>query len=350
MPSAAGCGIIQGEALTGRPWEEIPLNYPKVDLMSPLLFLLLPSCSQAQLQRHDHGDSCGCTMLEAIHPFTLDCTAAGAAGLAEAEAVLKACAPTREACAALNENSGVQQCQTAFFTLQAHHDHCDHGAIAQSHDRLIHEYESVCHSCEIARAYDPSRHSNCPTVDCSDQAPALLALHTLNGSCTSEQCCSDADERAAFELISAYHDQCEEGAVPTAVEHAMHDFEISCDDALCNMVDASYDATACPHDDERTEHGHVALPPPPNDAPWPVWADTLLAMGAWLIAFAGVLLALLLCIARDVRDIKALASRRGGHHSPIFSSLSMQDAMQGASGSSEMATANSGSAKPEPQA
>ena len=182
---------------------------PAVDFPK-LLFGLLGLSPLLAASQHAHGASCACARHHAAHRFDLDC-AAGAT-LTAATATLSSCAVTRDACSEVVD--GVQKCQAAFFTLQAHHDHCEHGLIAEEHDHLIHQYESVCDSCEIQRAFDPAVSSNCPVVDCRDTGPAILAFHALSFSCTAPNathagsCCGKADERAAFEILMSFHDQC----------------------------------------------------------------------------------------------------------------------------------------------
>ena len=148
--------------------------------------LLFPA-AMAHDHDHDHdhdtvapGASCGCVMKEPAHAFSIDCTPAGLPALMAAEKTLQSCEPTKAACAALDDVSGVQPCQTAFYLLQAHHDHCEHGSAADAHDELVHRFELACHSCSIPRAYDPSRDDQCPEIDCADDHLVLLALHTLN--------------------------------------------------------------------------------------------------------------------------------------------------------------------------
>lgn len=304
-----------------------------------------------------HGESCACARLEAAHPFPIACDAASSAALDEAILTLKNCSRTAAACAATNSD-GVQACQAAFFTLQAHHDHCEHGQVAEMHDHLVHEFEDVCHSCQISRAYDPTRPNICPSVDCNDNSQALLAFHQLKRTCTRNGgCCgheNDEDsgddelERGAYELIMSYHDQCDHHVLPTYVERAVHAFAVACDSALCNAVDERYDGTLCHPDDPRADWGASPAPsppppPPPSPPPpsppsadrtvftWlnetPIWADTLLGMSSWIILFLMAMVCILSIIIRDVQHIKGIATRRAspGGPTPIFSSIATEE-------------------------
>eukprot|EP00316_Scyphosphaera_apsteinii_P001278 CAMPEP_0119317056 /NCGR_PEP_ID=MMETSP1333-20130426/41823_1 /TAXON_ID=418940 /ORGANISM="Scyphosphaera apsteinii, Strain RCC1455" /LENGTH=307 /DNA_ID=CAMNT_0007322877 /DNA_START=36 /DNA_END=959 /DNA_ORIENTATION=- len=273
------------------------------------LVLLMPaSRADVLMAWHSHGESCACAMQDPIHPFSIDCSEAGAPALRAAEQTLLACAPTAKACAMLDE-TGIQPCQSAFYTLQAYHDHCEHDeAGVETH--IVHEYEHACHSCTVPRRYESEREGMCPLVDCDDKHLALLAYHTLNAACTASKCCSTEDEVAAFLLLTSYHDECDASQIPSVALVAWHSFEELCEAHLCNMVDASFDPLECvANDGTSASANHPFVQVREGNAP-PLWADALLGQGTWLIVMTGMLLVGLCLVGRDVRAIKKQALSR----------------------------------------
>ena len=45
------------------------------------------------------------------------------------------------------------KCQTAFFVIQAHHDHCKHDTLTTEEEKAMHAYETYCTNCQIYRAF-----------------------------------------------------------------------------------------------------------------------------------------------------------------------------------------------------
>lgn len=307
-------------------------------------FLLLSALVTAMAagdgtHNHDeHGEECGCASRHAAHPFTISCPPDADAEIDAAMVELAKCAKTTAACSAVDPTTGGQTCQIAFFTLQAVHDHCPHGELSAAHDAMVHDYEAFCHSCTISRAFDPTMIATCPTVDCADTALPATAFDTLNKSCTSGTCCVSQPERGAYEILTAYHDQCEHDTIPTHMERARHEHEQSCKAALCNAVGPDYNASYCPDLDGPKVH-HNPSPPPSAGAPqpgggdgsaldlseWPLWVDGLYAIGVWLIIFGIALLVTLICVARDASAIRRIATRRSGASaSPVFTTISTE--------------------------
>merc|ERR1719476_829094 len=106
------------------------------------------------------------------------------------------------------DETGMQSCQAAFYTLQAHHDYCEHGDHGH-HSELVHDYEAACHSCDIPRKYNPEMEAICPNVDCNDSELAILSHSILKRACTPISCCESVEEIGAFQILTAYHDECD---------------------------------------------------------------------------------------------------------------------------------------------
>ena len=50
----------------------------------------------------------------------------------------------------------------------------------------------------------------------------------------------------AWRQVVAYHDECDHDIVPEYIEVGFHDYEASCEDHFCNLVEAGIDQTVCP--------------------------------------------------------------------------------------------------------
>jgi hypothetical protein len=205
------------------------------------------ACYEDDHDGHDHaGETCGCAALEADHPFTLDCTNAGAMATAEAKLTGESCSATTESCSAVVD--GVMPCQIAFFVLQAHHDMCEHDTLSTTQEGLVHQYEASCLQCVANRPFD-SAIRNCVVPDCKDSAPAMVAYNTVSASCTSDACCGTPELQNAYKLLWEYHEICDHDDVPTEVEGAIHAYENTCESyAECNTplsMSDGYDPTVC---------------------------------------------------------------------------------------------------------
>lgn len=195
---------------------------------------------------------CGCEKDEEDHPFTIDCSATQA--IRDAGVIMGGCGTPSEANCRDKLEAGNNTCQTAFFVLQAHHDYCDHDTLTTAEEEIVHDWEAHCINCKIHRQYDANLEM-CPTIDCKDPAPAETAFQTLNSTCTpgaTGSCCGDELTIGAFATIIAYHDLCSHDDVPHNVELAVHDFEHSCEDHMCNFEKEGYDGTACPGESSST--------------------------------------------------------------------------------------------------
>ena len=49
----------------------------------------------------------------------------------------------------------------------------------------------------------------------------------------------------AWRQVVAYHDECDHDIVPEYIEVGFHDYEASCEDHFCNLVEAGIDQTVC---------------------------------------------------------------------------------------------------------
>ena len=165
----------------------------------------------------------------------------------------------------LAENCDNTECQSAFFVLQAHHDHCAHDVLTSAEEAEVHDWEHACLQCSISRGYN-DKLSDCPRVDCDDTSGVAASYYVLSTTCTKTVtgCCTTDAQIGAFKTILAYHDLCDHNAMPKEVELAVHDYEHACEDHFCQIVDATYDGTACPS---------PPSPPPTPSSPSPTSAS-----------------------------------------------------------------------------
>lgn len=145
------------------------------------------------------------------------------------------------------------KCTKEFLILQAHHDHCPHDSVPTGAEKLIHQVEKAYTSCEIPRQFNKD-FSACPAVKCTDKAGFEAAAKALKDNNCTTSCKSDVC-KSNFQTILSGHDNCEEDELPTAVEEALHDFEESCEDNLCNTLDKPYFADGEKCEEEENVDG-----------------------------------------------------------------------------------------------
>jgi hypothetical protein len=205
------------------------------------------------------GGTCACEQTGDF-PFTIDCSAVEVirAAMADIGTCEKSTCKTNK------------KCQTAFFIIQAHHDHCDHDTLTYEEEAAMHDFETSCTNCQIYRKYEPGN-VDCHFMPaeaqpyCADPSTSVHAMNVLSDECTkgaSGTCCESEVTKGAFATIVAYHDLCDPSDVPQEVEMAFHDYEKPCANHFCNMIGAEYDGTKCESDAATTSaplDSHAAL-------------------------------------------------------------------------------------------
>ena len=232
---------------------------------------------------------CACAALDPAHPFTIDCSATDAIRAAKVTLDTKCGEPLEANCKGTPEGGGFNaECQTAFFILQAHHDHCAHDVLTSAEEAEVHDWEHACTQCSISRGYN-DKLSDCPRVDCDDTSGVAASYFVLSTTCdkTVTGCCTTDAQIGAFKTILAYHDLCDHKAMPKEVELAVHDYEHACEDHFCQIVDATYDGTACPS---------PPSPPPTPLSPSPNVGIQIEAVGGIVAAAAVIVLVLAACV------------------------------------------------------
>eukprot|EP00049_Salpingoeca_infusionum_P019798 m.363054 g.363054 ORF g.363054 m.363054 type:complete len:244 (-) comp21397_c0_seq1:132-863(-) len=187
---------------------------------------------------HDHHDHEACGCIAAEYGFEINCL--NDTLLATSTEYLQnhtECSSAKQGCAADTN------CQFHYYVIQAHHDFCLD--IGEAIGELIHDYESGCQDCLIARQYDPSLES-CPKAKCSKTSVSTAALNDLeevSNNCASD--CSSTVCASAFRIIRAVHDTCDEDEIPEKVEDAIHDYEEQCQAFSCNIATEEFDPNVC---------------------------------------------------------------------------------------------------------
>eukprot|EP00793_Prasinoderma_coloniale_P005419 PRCOL_00004827-RA len=125
-------------------------------------------------------------------------------------------------------------CSTNYVILQSHHDFCSHHDLPIEAETRFHIYEDSFEGCEIGRQFDPELEVCPPVADCADLDKQLADIAILDSACVDD-CSSDAC-KAAFQAVLMAHDTCHKDLLHITLEVALHDFELVCDDWLCNSV------------------------------------------------------------------------------------------------------------------
>lgn len=198
----------------------------------------------------DHGEHCACIAAE--EGFTIDCSDTSSVDTAVSYLSANSCenVPTDE--------NAEEACHKSFLIVQSHHDFCPHDTLDKSVEGVMHVYEDHYESCQIGRQYDADL-SNCPAVTCSDSAALNSAIDTLYASCNTT--CTSNECTAAFQMVLTAHDTCDEDDLPGTIEVSLHDFEETCEAALCNSVTEAIDLSAveCDDHDDHGDEGGVGL-------------------------------------------------------------------------------------------
>lgn len=213
--------------------------------LAPLVFsavLLQATPISGAEEDHAHDDEkCACVAEEL--GFVMDCTDTNA--MADSLMVLK--------------SSGCQidcsspECQMNWYVVQAHHDFCDESAMPNAIEDDFHDYDEVCESCNIKRAFVKGA-PTCPKPNCADDSGNEAYVSLVENDCASN-CASDAC-RDAFFLLVATHDNCDHDALSVAAEEGLHDFEDVCTMHFCNSGDGTDQLICDEHHDEEDDHDH----------------------------------------------------------------------------------------------
>jgi len=186
---------------------------------------------------HGHGGDSGgdnsgmCVCAGHQRGWTLDCT--NTAKITDAINALDADA----ACKAKDPS---ESCQSNYYYMQAHHDHCLHDQLPERIEKDLHDYEGFYDDCFIKRQYDSDLEA-CPAVECSNQKALTEAVATLQAGCDTVAKCAVKACADAVKVVLMSHDTCAESDLPNNLETALHDHEDPCAAVLCNSADAPFD-------------------------------------------------------------------------------------------------------------
>ena len=264
-----------------------------------LHYLLLTTAMVAAQDAHDGHDgmeSCACAAGESRHAFTVNCAATAALATAEGTLNSASCEATESSCEAMSDAGGtgtmMMVCQTAYFVLQAHHDFCDHDTLSEAQEGLVHTFEDACHSCTISRPYDSAVRDCVVPANCDDPAPAIAAYTIINATCVEGgACCADTATQAAHALIYEYHELCHEGDLPEFAEHAIHDFEATCESfGECNTPMSAVTGYEPDHCEEEEDHHEEATPAAAAANPAPTATSSALQLQVGAVSFAALML------------------------------------------------------------
>ena len=181
---------------------------------------------------HHHGDegpkpSCACVAEE--YGFKLDCSATAA--MEDALSMLKA-----SGCAS---DCDSDECQENWYIVQAHHDHCDAQGLPEVIEDDFHDFDDVCSSCAIDRAFIPGA-DKCPVPNCEDDSGNEAYLTLVDNACSSSAleggCSGNTVCVEAYLTLRTVHDSCDHEVLTPAAEEGLHDFEEACEDVVCNAV------------------------------------------------------------------------------------------------------------------
>lgn len=196
---------------------------------------------------HDHGhghgaaEKCAC-MAEELG-FAMDCS--DTAAMLEALMVLKS--------SGCQSDCSSPECEKNWYIVQAHHDYCDEDDMPNEIEDDFHDFDEVCESCDIQRAFIEGA-PMCPTPNCADDSGNEAYVSLVENDCASD-CAPDAC-RDAFFLLVATHDNCDHDTLSVAAEEGLHDFEDVCTMHTCNSGDG-IDQLVCDEDhDDEDDHGH----------------------------------------------------------------------------------------------
>jgi len=199
----------------------------------------------ADHDEHDHG-SCACEAEK--YGFTIDCAKTDA--MTEAMSALVA-----ENCA---QDCMSDSCHKNFFIVQAHHDFCLHEEVPSTVLDGFHDFEGVCHECEIVKKRDPSL-PECPVAKCDgsgDDAYQVL----LEGGCMDG--CDQTTCGESYRILRSEHDNCAHDTMSTTAAKGIHSFEEVCAASNCNSLatdDEVIDQLVCHDHDHGPDHGEEAV-------------------------------------------------------------------------------------------
>jgi len=193
---------------------------------------------------HDHG-SCACEAEE--FGFTIDCTNTEAMTTAMSALIADGC----------DQDCLSATCEKNFFIVQAHHDYCLHEEVPAAVLDGFHDFEGICHECDIVKKRDPAL-SDCPKAVCDgrgdDAYQGLLEDGCMNG-CNSTTCGD------SYRILRSEHDNCGHDTMSATSAKGLHSFEEVCAVENCNSLatdEEVADQLVCHDHDEHDheEHDH----------------------------------------------------------------------------------------------
>ena len=218
--------------------------------------LLLCSLFAATVLSNDHDhdhEECACIYEE--NDYTMDCSDADALEDAfDAWFSSSVCNVTSDCGETEGDSDEAALCQEYYYIIQGHHDYCPDDDIPDEILVGFHDMEEGgCEECETDKQYNPDV-GDCPDVDCTDATDAQLQADNLvTYNCSVN--CSITECISAFQLVRAYHDDCEDGddALVDDIETCIHDFEEPCQDYECNTHNSTFEFECDEdHHDETT--------------------------------------------------------------------------------------------------
>ena len=219
--------------------------------LAPLVFsalLLQATPIVAAEEDHGHDDEHGhaaekCACMAEELGFAMDCSDTNA--MMEALMVLKS--------SGCNTDCSSPECQKNWYIVQTHHDYCDENAMPNEIEDDFHDYDEVCESCDIKRAFVEGA-AMCPTPNCADDSGNEAYVSLVENDCATD--CAPDICRDAYFLLVATHDNCDHDALSVAAEEGLHDFEDVCAMHLCNSGDGTDQLVCDEHYDDEDDHGH----------------------------------------------------------------------------------------------
>ena len=231
------------------------------------------------LSSGDH-EECACEYEELN--LTMNCTNSGAIQEAYDNWFLSSiCNSTSDCGDSEGDSSEAANCQMYYYFVQGHHDYCPDDDIPDEILVGFHTMEDGgCEDCEVDKQYNPDV-GDCPSVNCDNSTDAQiqvdnLSMYNCSLNCSLNICIS------SFQLIRAYHDDCEDGdaALIDDLETGIHDYEEPCEDYECNTHNSTFEFV-CDEDDH--DHDHSSTTNQPGDNAYGIHISKTILLALYLV-------------------------------------------------------------------